>query len=75
MSDTIEFLDLADPLGLKQFKELKIDGYNEYCVEPMIFPQNQCEESINLIEPSVIYFFGGIADENKIAKREGCPLN
>lgn len=54
-SNSLECLDLDDPEGA--FREIKIEDYNNYCVQPMIFPKEPCDSILG--KSSSVYFFGG----------------
>jgi len=62
-ADTLEYLNLLQEEPEQgEFKELKIENYDPYHVEPMIFPANVCEtlddDPVNQKE-TILYFFGG----------------
>ena len=74
-SDTLEFLNLLQEEPEKgEFISLKIENYDLYHVEPMIFPANFCE-TLEISDPaaqkeSVLYFFGGEIRRKRLPKNE-----
>jgi hypothetical protein len=56
-SQTVEYLDLAEERG--QFREMEIEGYDNYCSNPMVFPRVLCPREELARPTTVMYFFGG----------------